>query len=118
MKIWKPLDTYTNVDTAEKEEKKLLQETMDNMAKLAFYGIHNLEKDFSSLLKSQEIILGDLYTIIPLSIKVTLPKRGPYYRAIATYLLEVLIEFDIVDEEGYLIGGSAYEEGRKRFEKE
>lgn len=92
-----------------------------NLKEIAMYGIHTMEEKILDKLKENEISIVDRYTLIPFSIKLKIIEgEGIDYTnksVFPTFVLNAKITFDFVDEEEYLIGGTKYKEGKKRFTK-
>lgn len=110
------LHTRTRCKMNKKQETQFLQEYSYNMIKLAEYGLKNLNDDFYQYIKALEIAIGERerYLMLPQSTDLYLEERDSYH-GVTIPVFEVSIDFDMIDEESYDIGGKEYEEGKKRY---
>lgn len=109
--IFKPLHRYPM-----NSDLPILAELSDNLSKIAVYGLSRIEEELFNKLKSVEITIVDRYTLIPSKIIVNLVQHKPYdFWLEHTYLLNIFISFEFVDEKDYLVGGNKYKEGEIHF---
>lgn len=112
--VYKPLHKYP----WNSEHSPLLINLSDNLSRIALYEISRMEEELLNKLRTLEIMIVDRYTLIPSSVLINLVKHEeaePYLPS--TYLVNIFIEFDFIDEKTYLVGGSKYKEGESRFPK-
>lgn len=98
--------------------------SFDSVIKLIDYGLNVLRNNIFRDIKENIFQIDDFTPILQkLTVEMVKPSTNMADETININFYEgrelsIVLEFDVVNEEDYLIGGKIYEEGRKRFEKQ